>query len=453
MTRSPVNISNLIKNIRNLGYNLENAVGDLIDNSIDANCNNVWININITDPSYFEIIDDGTGMNTDELVMAMQISGTLGLHRNVDSLGKFGMGLKTASFAFTKRFEVYTIKNNIESALYWDIEENDIFKEIKFKKFNNLNKGTKIIWNKIDRFADNLNDTYIYTRLSNYISKTFGELIKVKKINIHLNDVLIRPFDPFYEANPKTTSLPKNIEYIENSKIIITPYILSNELGKENKDLDLFNQQGIYIYRNGRLIGNFGWFNYKRISEQSKLARIKYEIDSSIDNFIHISIDKSKFSSLENLLTPSLKKAIEMVINKSIDNYRRKGTKRIAQATTKKIENLWRVKKTNSGKYIAKINRDNRLINRLMNPEVEKLLTLVESTIPIELFQTYGSSSTTDKSNLLNIIIEFGLNRYLYLKNAGRTREEIIDELINNEAIQLKPESIELILEESKKYE
>lgn len=453
MTSNAVNISNLIKNIRNLGYNLENAIGDLIDNSIDANSNNIWINLSINKNPYFEIIDDGTGMGKDEMFLAMQISGTLGNERNQTALGKFGMGLKTASFAYTKRFEVYSKNSNEVSALCWDIEEKNEFFDINFIDFSNSKQGTKVVWNKIDRFADNLNETFLYTRLSVYISRTFGMIIIERNINIFLNNIKIKAFDPFYEENPKTTTLAKSVENINESKIIIRPYILSSDYAKEIKEFDLFNQQGIYIYRNNRLIGNFGWLNYKRKTEQAKLGRIRYDIDSTIDEFVHISIDKSKFSSLENLLTPSLKKAIDMTINKSNENYKRKGTKRIARATTKKIDQLWEVKKNKNGQYLVKVNRKNHLIEQQINSETNKLITLLEGSIPYQIFQINGDNSTIETTNFIDTIIELALNRFKHLRAAGRTHKEIMDELINNSVIQENPEVIERILEEVEKYD
>jgi signal transduction histidine kinase len=84
--------------MRSTGHSLESAIADIIDNSLSADAKSVWINFswNNGDP-WIAIIDDGYGMNQEELENAMRL-GSKGPDdfRRSDDLGRFGLGLKTA---------------------------------------------------------------------------------------------------------------------------------------------------------------------------------------------------------------------------------------------------------------------------------------------------------------------------------------------------------------------
>ena len=90
----------LIESTRAIGYSLEAAIADIIDNSIAAKANSVSISFFPLHGAYISILDNGTGMDADELTRAMQYGSQNPLdERNVTDLGRFGLGLKTASLS------------------------------------------------------------------------------------------------------------------------------------------------------------------------------------------------------------------------------------------------------------------------------------------------------------------------------------------------------------------
>src|SRR5690554_327966 len=158
------NPKSTINSYRSFGYNLSTAIADIIDNSISANANEIrleykWEGQN----SFISISDNGTGMNIDELVLAMTPgSKDPDEERSENDLGRFGMGLKTASFSQCKRLTCITKKENFATIKRcWDIDyinqENEwqLLDYVSDEKFidaiNNQKSGTLILWEKLDR--------------------------------------------------------------------------------------------------------------------------------------------------------------------------------------------------------------------------------------------------------------------------------------------------------------
>ena len=116
---------NLIHALRDIGYSLETAIADIVDNSISANASeiNIYINFNF-DNSYIAIVDNGIGMNEDSLKNAMKIGSCDPISfRPINDLGRFGLGLKTASFSQASRLTVVTKENNNNTyARCWDLD-------------------------------------------------------------------------------------------------------------------------------------------------------------------------------------------------------------------------------------------------------------------------------------------------------------------------------------------
>lgn len=96
----------LINSIRSFGYTLPVAISDIIDNSITAESQHIWISYSWNDGEpWIKVTDDGHGMNQEQLFEAMRLgSRTKSEERGAYDLGKFGIGLKTASFSQCLRF-------------------------------------------------------------------------------------------------------------------------------------------------------------------------------------------------------------------------------------------------------------------------------------------------------------------------------------------------------------
>ena len=154
----------LIKSISEQGYSLETALSDLIDNSISANANKIEIlTEHLQDKTSIFITDNGIGMTSEELTTNLQFpSMDMEKEREETDLGRFGLGLKTASFSQTRKFTVISRKKNTPeySALTWDVnhlrktKKWEIIVNSKLEISNLLNRYKKASENQLEKFSN-----------------------------------------------------------------------------------------------------------------------------------------------------------------------------------------------------------------------------------------------------------------------------------------------------------
>ena len=94
----PPHAPTLMESTRAIGYSIESAIADIIDNSVAAQADRVDIDFFPIGESYISILDNGVGMAKEELINAMQYGSRSPLDaRNENDLGRYGLGMKTAS--------------------------------------------------------------------------------------------------------------------------------------------------------------------------------------------------------------------------------------------------------------------------------------------------------------------------------------------------------------------
>ena len=320
----------LIKSLRDIGYDFSTAVADIIDNSIEAGASQIDIAVGFYgDDSYVRISDNGKGMTKDELIEAMRY----GSERkyNEEDLGKFGLGLKTASMSQCQRFSVAskTKINNGVSVFCWDlshIEKTNKWEILPLNEGDTLelvnaplteHSGTVILWERLDRImgfkypygeAARNKLISICRELEIYLGMVFHKFfsgeVPEKHLDIYLNGNKINPWDPFGRSEPKTNVLsPVKIKFIHNAsteKIFLQPYILpskdefsSQEAFKNLSGPSNWNQQqGFYIYRSNRMIQSGGWCGLRTSDEHTKLVRIELNFSPVLDDFFKINVAK-----------------------------------------------------------------------------------------------------------------------------------------------------------------
>ena len=123
----PPSAACLSASMRDLGYSLETAIADLIDNSISAGATSIDILCDLTGASpALAIIDNGRGMNADETVEAMRHGAANPKQaRSPKDLGRFGLGLKTASFSQCRTLTVISAKKGKLSGAVWSLDRID----------------------------------------------------------------------------------------------------------------------------------------------------------------------------------------------------------------------------------------------------------------------------------------------------------------------------------------
>jgi len=448
--------SSLIESLRDIGYSFESAVADIIDNSITAKAKNIHIYFDFEDKRLsLAIVDDGLGMSQDELIEAMRPGTKNPLDsRDENDLGRFGLGLKTASFSQCRKLTVVSSQGSKQVATVWDLDyvaktedwslqilDSD---EISILyKINELQKhGTLVLWEETDRIVDNSvlesNEDVVYEKIENlqkHLELVFHRYLKGKdKINIFINGEQLKPFDPFFSSHRATQELTEEIIIIKNERIKITPYILPHYSKVSAQDYEYYagsggylKNQGFYVYRNRRLLISGTWFRLIPQSEMYKLARIQIDLPNNLDDLWKIDVKKSK-ASPPLVIRQRLKKIIDKIAGSSTRVY--KGRSR--NILDKKIAFWERTSARGEIKYL--INQKHTIIENFVNKlkreekyEFEEILKLISSFFPKD--SLYADLGNSPKDVILdNKIIDKELeDKAVFLYENGMISMENVD--------------------------
>jgi hypothetical protein len=440
-----------INSYRSFGYNLSTAIADIIDNSISANASEIRICYKWNgQDSFIYISDNGNGMNKDELIQAM----TPGSKdpeevRQEKDLGRFGMGLKTASFSQCKRLTCITREeNNNVLKRCWDIdfinEENEWFllDFVSDKFFLDIIEqqvsGTLVVWEKLDRIigsAESDNEAVknaFYNEMISvraHLSLVFHKFIETKKVKIYFQNEKIDPYNPFLlNLSPKPEmGFPEVFGEVE-----ITYFVLPHmsEIGKVDYEksggaLGWFQQQGFYVYRGDRLLVAGDWLGLEKKKDYSKLARISVNFSNNNDFNWNLDIKKSTATPPIEIRR-ELSRIAKIAIMKSAKIYNWRGQKTFSEFAVNTYEPLWKDQITRDGIKKYRINRKHPIISSLLN-ENNKLLTkalkLLEDNVPIELilsnqnedpaFHELEKHSEIPSDELISLAVEI---YHIYLK-------------------------------------
>ena len=414
--------SSLIESLRDIGYSFESAVADIIDNSITAKAKNIKIYFDIHDNILsLAILDDGLGMGRDTLIEAMRPGSKNPLdNRDKNDLGRFGLGLKTASFSQCRKLTVVSSQDNIKTAALWDLdyvaEQNDWTLQLpETKDLNNLymignleKNGTLVIWENTDRIVDDTvsekTEHIIYEKIQDlhkHLELVFHRYLSGKdKINIYINDSQVRPFDPFFTSHTATDELQEEIIAVNGEKVRIQPYLLPHYTKVSAHDYEYYagtggylKNQGFYVYRNKRLLISGTWFRLIPQSEMYKLARIKIDLPNSLDHLWKIDVKKSH-ASPPAIIKNRLKKIIEKIAGASTRVYKSRGAR-----LTKSDVAFWeRYSARGDIKYT--VNKSHPIIEAFMKSldneqkhELSEILDLVANFFPKDtLYADLGSN-------------------------------------------------------------
>lgn len=355
----------LIKSLRDMGYDFSQAVADIVDNSIEAKASLVAIDVEFDgDESWVRIADNGEGMKPEELREAMRY----GAARNYDKddLGKFGLGLKTASMSQCQRLSVASRWNpdRADIAAYsWDLEhiERTNKWEILPMERNGLEpairlplkdtRGTVVLWQRLDRI---LGYQHPYGEASRKrLSQTCREIelhlgmvfhrfltgeVRRKRFKFLLNGNEIKPWDPFCRAENKTKALQEIRIPVEHEgisgEVLLEPFVLPHQDDFSSPDAfrlasgpaNWNQQQGFYIYRAGRMIQSGGWSNLRAPDEHTKLARIAVSFSPELDEAFKINVAKMRVQ-LPTLIRDAVREAVVPVVRLAREVYDRKPAK------------------------------------------------------------------------------------------------------------------------------
>ncbi|WP_434953228.1 ATP-binding protein [Shewanella sp. HL-SH4] len=380
-----------IKTLSRIGYNLNSAISDIIDNSVTADSQNIFFEMDVVEENAVLVIkDDGQGMDECTLINSMRIGCKDPSDiRDEFDLGRFGSGMKMASFSQARKLTVISKseKSNIQSAT-WDldlVENANAWKLIKHTeketdelclKFNIKfgASGTAVIWENISKY-NGYPIAELQTilgqdlaSLKSYVRLHFHKFMEGKRaIRFYFNFQKLEHFDPFLRSRNGYQEGPsQKFRVKKGGSIDLRVHILPHESKLTKTDLDnlggsdqITANQGLYVYRANRLIISGGWFGLTRLSQLGKLARVEVNVPTSLDEEWSTDVKKSSLE-IPHKVKVKLKQLIREPIKRSQKTYRYRG--RLEEANA-----FWKVNENERDKSISyEISKDNTLLKKLL---------------------------------------------------------------------------------------
>lgn len=412
----------MLESLRGLGYSTAAALADLIDNSIAAGATEVRVSFDWHGKdSSISVLDNGRGMLDAELELAMKLGAISPLQsRAAHDLGRFGMGLKTASFSQCRRLTVASIKAGTHSCLRWDLAElaanpdSDwlLFEgpaagsEHRLTSLDGLDSGTLVLWEDLDRIvtsgygADDFID--LVDQVEVQLATVFHRLIggPRPRFRLLLNGSPVDAWDPFmagHAAKPWTSPLARRTE--PYGAIEVQCHVLPHrdrltdaEFAANAGPQGWSAQQGFYIYRNERLLVAGGWLGLGQPrawnrEEAHRLARIRLDIPNTADAEWKIDIRKSTARPPVSL-RPWLTALAQTTRDKARHVFAYRGSPSPTQAG-EPVAQAWNVERLkNNVRYRIDIAHPavSSVLDRSgeLRPQVLAMLKVIEETVPVQ---------------------------------------------------------------------
>ena len=406
----------LLESLRGTGYTPGTAIADIADNSIAAGAKNVWIQFrwNGFGGSWITITDDGNGMTQAELVKAMKLaSPSRTEERKKNDLGRFGLGLKTASISLARRFTVSSkIDGNELAHRRWDLDylaNNPGWKMLKnphedtpgeetFRRISSpdMSKGTQVLLERLDGIleegaSDQQNrKEFLYQaeEVEKHLRLVFHRFLKKGRPKIHIDGRELKPWDPFLRDNLATQTVDDEMRKDEvKVQGFVMPHAskFSQDNDKDYKEGGLLDgwieHQGFYVYRGDRLLIPGSWLGLENWQKDvpRQLARISLDLTNSSDDEWQIDVRKSMATP-----PPQYKEWLSDVALKTRKKARRVYLHRAGALTRRHSPlisySVWKGMRIDQGhKFIASLKQQ---MDVSQWKHVKTLLSVIEETLP-----------------------------------------------------------------------
>lgn len=399
----------LMESTRAIGYSMESAVADVIDNSIAAKANNIWIFYNCAPKPYIAICDDGVGMDNEQITEAMRYgTASPSDERRADDLGRYGLGMKTASLSQCRSLTVVSKQkgkivgrrwdlDHIINTQKWSLEQLDnseINELMNIENLEQLDHGTIVVWQNLDKVKSGsvtiekaLEEKM--QEVKKHLELVFHRYLSgdgVKKLKIYMNGLSLIAFDPFFVSKSSVVMDDEKIEIPgREGKVIIRPYALPHPSNLSKEELEKYggkdglrNLQGFYIYRNKRLITWGTWFKLIRMDEFTKLTRVRVDIPNSLDDLWTLDIKKSTAYPPEIVKT-----RLKQLVGTMSAGSKRTWAFRQRKETKDGVVHVWDKVETREGvKYVVNLEHPAlELLEDRLGPEDRKLLRQYLETV------------------------------------------------------------------------
>lgn len=478
----------LIKSIAEQGYSLETALADLMDNSITANASRIEVLTKIDEePFTLFLSDNGDGMSKETLKKNMQFpSKSPEDLRESNDLGRFGLGLKTASFSQTRVFTVLSRKkgNDFFSGITWDVNHLkdtgrweiiiNTEKEISdiIKQYNNISNSllnsskefkpnTIIVWRGLYKFENFLDVKKKQDALKEEITNTTSEYLSIvfhkfleretSRLEIRINNTLVKPFNPFPKPNDKNNirALSPLHSTFGDDIIKIQGFVLPNKSIKETKEnsnpwtpqnKSLMDMEGLYIYRADRLILFGGWNGLIKKMPRLQLGRLKIDIGNKVDHLFHLNVAKSQINIPHDLKNSFLRAIVDLK-SEAQKEYFNHGLKTFTQRPTEHSSELFYKTATNKG-VLLRINDEFPLLKSLKSSlsnkqKAELNFILKMSSNLINKVRQVDNVQLTGNVENDGISIDEIVKSIIELLKLGMSKEQIKKDILPNLGIKI----------------
>lgn len=393
----------LIESLRDIGYSVDTAIADIVDNSISAGAEKIAITM-LSDKAgrlFVEIRDDGQGLTKDRLFEAMRLGSTNPRRaRSVGDLGRFGLGLKTASFSQCRKLSVCSKGQGECSSFVWDLDhvvETNQWEVLEGSTglLDGIESGTVVRWDNIDRIY--LSDKHplgeVVDRVASHLSLVFHRFLSgatgIQRVMISMNGRDLEALDPFNSMHPRTIAAP--VETMGDG-VVIQSFTLPHKKDYEKEaEYDRYSlgsylkHQGVYLYRANRLIIYGSWFRVVPSTALTQLCRVRIDIDNNQDESWKIDVKKNHAE-----LPPAVRSRLKELARQggAVQGSKRKMKRHAAAVISEQAMPLWKkLKDPDTHETVYRIDREHPLVSQVLKDgglEARALLELVEATLPVE---------------------------------------------------------------------
>jgi hypothetical protein len=408
----------LIESLRAFGYDLPTALADLVDNSIAARARHVRVEFD-SDPgsAWVAVVDDGHGMAEGELRDAMRFAGNPNAERDSGDLGRFGLGLKTASLSQARRLTV--LSRTAATPLIartWDIDhvtqhrqwlvitEPDPKALSIVEQLGFTGVGTVVLWRNLDKVGGGAALRRRIGEAAKELSLLFHRFIASGRLSLSVGGRVLAPMDPYLKSHPATIDRGyDDLEY-DGHHIRINPVVLPHPSRLNPKEAavatgpgGLLARQGFYVYRGDRLVVAGGWLGISGLhnSGPTRLARLSMEIPPDADLTWEVDVRKSTVRPPALLEARITEIAVDLRA-RSERVFTHRGTPVPRVGGDRDLQVVWQqVRRQGRSSYT--LNRDHPLLAGILSREagdaVEGILQLIESTLPVTAIEREVSAA------------------------------------------------------------
>ena len=316
-----------MESMRALGYTTEVAVADIIDNSLDGGARRVHVKGDVSDsPGWLWIFDDGHGMTLNEMVDSLKLAAVSSVDdRGASDLGRFGLGLKTATFSQCRRLTLISRKDGQTEGICFDLDElrlesdwtvrrlkpSEMASVPGFEQLDRFTAGTLVCWEKLDRLLESRPQGAsgmgeVLRSLKEHLGLTFHRWLEPDRgagprLELLLNSHPVTAIDPFIRHNRAVDmTVPESVN-VGGDVIVVQAFTLpdsSKITGDDAERADLgegmFAAQGFYFYRNRRLISHGGWAGLSGRRDITKHSRVLVDLPNTADDLWQLDVMKNK---------------------------------------------------------------------------------------------------------------------------------------------------------------